>query len=202
MYKVFINDKKICLSKKPQNLQRDIPYTGAASLEKAIEYIERVSISEVGVYGENLDLIWENFQAMFKIIEAAGGVVLNSKKEILFIHRLGRWDLPKGKLEKGETPKKGAKREVEEETGVNGLKISELVETTYHIYINKKDKKILKKTYWYLMNTEFSDKLIPQAEEGITDVAWKSFSEVQYHIFPKTFQNIQIVLNTFFKMFR
>lgn len=106
---------------------------------------------------------------------AAGGVVYNANAgTILLIKRSGVWDLPKGKLEKGETIPECAVREVEEETGLKGLKIiSDLCET-YHEY-SEGSKQIGKTTYWFLMNGETvtKQKLIPQREEGITELKWK-----------------------------
>ncbi len=107
----------------------------------------------------------------FKVIEAAGGLVFNAEQHLLIIHRLGYWDLPKGKIDKGETPKQAALREVEEECGIGKLKIYKEVETTYHTY-NLNGKDILKKTYWFLMTTEDDSELIPQTDEHIEQAIW------------------------------
>ena len=106
---------------------------------------------------------------------AAGGVVLNSDAgTILLIKRNGVWDLPKGKLEEGESIPVCAVREVEEETGMTGLKIISSLCETYHEY-KEEGKLIGKTTYWYLMNAENLQKqvLSPQTEEGITDLNWR-----------------------------
>jgi len=106
---------------------------------------------------------------------AAGGVVLNSDAgTILLIKRNGVWDLPKGKLEEGESIPECAVREVEEETGLKDLKIISSLCETYHEY--KEDGKLIgKTTYWYLMNGEDIQKqvLTPQTEEGITELIWR-----------------------------
>jgi len=87
------------------------------------------------------------------------------------IFRNGKWDLPKGKLEVGENIEQCAIREVEEECGISGLKIMKQLQETYHTYgIN--EQKILKRTYWFEMKTDFKGGLLPQTEEGITKVDW------------------------------
>jgi len=112
------------------------------------------------------------FFNFFKIIEAAGGVVRNENNEILVIFRNGKWDLPKGKIEKGkETFRQAAIREVREETGVKTLNITGKLMTTYHLYF-KKERIVLKPTYWFEMYAESSSKLKPGESENISLVAW------------------------------
>ncbi len=82
--------------------------------------------------------MWKSFKSLFHIVEAAGGLVANKEDKILFIHRLGKWDLPKGKLEKGEGVKEAAVREVEEETGITDLELLDFLQETYHIYTEKR----------------------------------------------------------------
>ncbi|MEQ9303638.1 MAG: NUDIX domain-containing protein, partial [Marinoscillum sp.] len=98
----------------------------------------------------------------FKVIEAAGGVVDKGGK-ILLIYRKGRWDIPKGKLDKGEKKRVCAIREVEEETGVK-VSIERKINATWHTYVNKK-KYVLKKTHWYVMKCVDDANLAPQTEE-------------------------------------
>ncbi len=105
------------------------------------------------------------------VIEAAGGLVKNNEEGFLFIYRNDKWDLPKGKLEKGESRKEGAVREVEEECGIKVSKLGSKICKTYHVYTLKKEV-VLKKTHWYAMKHRGNDKLKPQKEEGITDVRW------------------------------
>ncbi len=131
---------------------------------------EGLNATEVHVGGD-VEKNWQRFVKQFKIIEAAGGVVLNEQDEWLFIHRLGRWDLPKGKLEKGEKPKEAATREVSEECGIPEPAIVAHITDSYHVY-PLHGKRILKRTYWYLMRSTAHTGLVAQAEEGITDVRW------------------------------
>ena len=111
-------------------------------------------------------------------MRAAGGLVQNQNRENLFIKRFGIWDLPKGKLEKGEQAKAGAIREVMEETGISDPRILYDLPTTFHIY-KVNDKYILKETEWFLMYTKKREQLIPQLDEDITVAEWLSKSEAK-----------------------
>lgn len=115
---------------------------------------------------------WEVFCSLYTIMEAAGGLVKNSKGKLLMIFRNGKWDLPKGKIEAGEAPDEAALREVSEECGIGQLKIIRPASVSYHTYPYK-DKKVLKRTYWYLMSTSDEGEPVPQLEEGISKAAWK-----------------------------
>ena len=119
----------------------------------------------------------KDLKKMFKIIKAGGGVVQNSKKEILFIYRMKKWDLPKGKLDKGETIKECAKREVEEETKVK-VECGSKIISTWHTYTKNK-KFILKKTTWFNMKCIDDSKMKPQKKEKIEKVEWMKDSSVQ-----------------------
>lgn len=110
---------------------------------------------------------------MKRKIIAAGGLVTNDKNELLMIFRRGKWDLPKGKLDKGETIESCAVREVEEETGINNITLGELIDITYHDYFDlwvKED--VTKETHWYAMKIKGSQTLVAQIEEDITDIQW------------------------------
>ena len=123
-------------------------------------------------------LLAEDPKAAFKkikenclLIKAAGGLVRNSNNDYLFIFRNKKWDLPKGKVEKGEKMKEAAVREVEEECGVSILTNGERLCKTFHIY-ELGNRIVLKKTNWYEMTVKGQPKLIPQKEEGITKAGW------------------------------
>lgn len=118
----------------------------------------------------------EFIKGRFTVIKAAGGVVTKGK-QILFIHRLGKWDLPKGKFDKGETPEECAVREVEEECSVR-VKLGPLICKTWHTYTQNR-KSILKKTYWYAMENVNDRDMKPQKEEGIVDIRWMHFHEAK-----------------------
>lgn len=200
MYKVFINEKKILLSKEKVNLEKSIEYTNKNDLENAIELLENTSCKEINIYYENIDQLWSDFKLLSKNIDAAGGIVKNTKNEILFIERLGRWDLPKGKAEKGEKIEETAIREVEEETNINKVKIVDFIGCTYHIYITKtKKKRMLKTTYWYAMEYKGNRQGKPQVKEGITAISWKNNQDIEREVLPNTFENIIYILEEYRK---
>ncbi|WP_449401298.1 NUDIX hydrolase [Chryseobacterium wanjuense] len=151
----------------------------------------------MNVFGENINEIWAEFQKLFRIIEAAGGVVNNPDGEILFIKRLGKWDLPKGKMEKGESREESAVREIEEETGLKEVELVRFINTTYHIYVERNGDKVLKCTHWFEMNFNGEDTSKPQIEEGITEVAWKNTAQIEDEVFPSTFKNIKLIIQEF-----
>lgn len=197
MYKVFVNEKKLLLSKYPADIEKNLRFEGFATLEIAIDLLQNTSCPMLNVYGENIEEIWEDFTHMFRVIEAAGGIVSNSDGEILFIKRLGKWDLPKGKIEEGESLEQTALREVEEETGLKDLILEKFVNNTFHIYTERNGDRILKTTYWFKMTCVGDQKAVPQTEEGITEVAWKTNEEIQEDVLPSTFKNIKLILNEF-----
>ena len=112
-------------------------------------------------------LFWKHFT----IIQAAGGLIENEKKEILMIFRRGKWDLPKGKLDKGETLEECAVREVKEETGLKNVQLKKFMLTTFHTY-NEFGRHILKESHWYSMKAASSQPLKPQTEEDIQQIEW------------------------------
>ncbi|MBE9490133.1 MAG: NUDIX domain-containing protein, partial [Bacteroidetes bacterium] len=129
----------------------------------------------------------------FKVIEAAGGVVQNDEKAVLFIFRNKKWDLPKGKVEKDESIQETALREVEEECGVFDLKLGDFITKTYHIYEYKKQQ-ILKISHWYKMKSS-TKSLKPQIEEDITEVVWKNDNQIQLAL-KNTYPNIKLLLKS------
>lgn len=127
------------------------------------------------------------------LIEAAGGLVKNKEGEYLFIYRNDKWDLPKGKLEKGETAREGAVREVEEECGIEIARSGRKIIKTYHAYLIK-GIVVLKKSHWYKMKFKGKGKLKPQLEEGITEVRWFNKTDMG-EILKNTFPSIVEVMH-------
>lgn len=191
MYKVFYNEKALILSEKPIVKSKILSFNNEGQFEEALALLRNSSISQVNIYHHNLERLWSKFKNYFDYLEAAGGLVRNPKQEILFIHRLDKWDLPKGKVEKGETTEIAAVREVEEECGISDLNINSFITITYHIYFQENLK--LKATYWYDMFYDGNQKLVPQTEEGIGIVEWKTAEELS-EILNNTYENIKIVL--------
>lgn len=115
-------------------------------------------------------------KSRFTVIKAAGGVVTKGDK-VLFIHRLNKWDLPKGKFDRGEKPAECALREVEEECNIK-VRLGNEICKTWHTYTHDR-KSILKKTYWYSMECISDQDMKPQKEEGISDIRWMSHYEAK-----------------------
>ena len=145
---------------------------------------------------EDLEELKKSFFKHFKLIEAAGGIVQNNNKEILFIFRRGKWDLPKGKMEQKETPEIAAQREVEEETGVTGLKLKKKIGETYHTY-DEFGKHILKQSHWFYFTCDSKQELVPQTEEDITETRWIKTKDIKEPM-KNTFENIKDIMTRFF----
>jgi 8-oxo-dGTP pyrophosphatase MutT (NUDIX family) len=150
-----------------------------------------------GIFLHNdLEALKKAFWKKFKIIKAAGGVVWNEQEEILLIFRRGFWDLPKGKVDDGESLEECAIREVEEETGVSKLNLEKYLLTTYHTY-DEGSKHILKESWWYTMTTNYKSTLSPQQEEGIEEAKWMNPSEATA-LFSKAYPSVRDVLKLSF----
>ncbi|MFC0878167.1 NUDIX hydrolase [Saccharicrinis sp. FJH2] len=139
----------------------------------------------------SIEKLMEHIKSCFKYIEAAGGIVYNKKGEVLFIYRRGKWDLPKGKKKKGERVEDTAVREVKEECGLNDCNIGEVLTATYHTY-HLKDKRVLKKTYWYKMTTADLH-LKPQLEEDILKAEWLNKTDLDT-VLLNTYRSVRDVI--------
>jgi len=141
----------------------------------------------------DLEKLKHAFWKKFLIVQAGGGLVKNEMNETLFMFRRQKWDLPKGKLDPGETIEECALREVTEETGLSGVELKEFLLTTYHTY-NENGKHILKESHWYNMVSNSKQKLIPQAEEDIQEVKWvkqEQLGEVLSNTYPSVIDVIE-----------
>ena len=136
-----------------------------------------------------------HIKSKFRVVEAAGGVV-EKKGKFLMIYRRRVWDMPKGKLDKGETVRKCAVREVQEETGVK-VKIEKKIDAVWHTYIDRK-KYILKKTYWFAMSCTNDKKMAPQEGEGIKEVAWMSMDKVR-KVLHGSYRSVRYVMQEYTK---
>ena len=136
------------------------------------------------------DRCFAAFAAAFRLVEAAGGAVVNDRGERLMIYRNGRWDLPKGHWERGETIEACALREVREETGV-AASIRRHLCDTLHCYQLRGEWE-MKRTRWFEMAAAADATLRPQTEEGIDRVCWCTPAEVELHL-QQTFPTIRRV---------
>jgi len=198
MYKVFINEQVFFLGfgLKKNFFDKKISFTTCYTLKEFDFILNSNEKNEVVIVNfPTLKVLNKLLEKRFRIVEAGGGLVVNEKEEVLFIFRKGKWDIPKGKLEKREKIKQGAIREVEEECGITEPKIREDLITTLHKFKSKR-KDCIKKTYWYIMDYDKQEKLVPQEEEGITKVKWihpDKFNKV----FKNTFPSIKDVLEAY-----
>lgn len=195
MYKVFVNDKLINITSSSQKENNFPTYPfNQVSFDIILDKFKKNEVDGINLYSTDLERDWIFFYSNLKVIPAAGGLVLNPKKEILFIFRNSVWDLPKGWIEKNETKEIAAIREVEEECGITNLKLINFLLTTYHIYFHKGIK--LKETHWFVMTSNDSNDLTPQIEEGITDVGFKNEFQIEA-ILKNSYANIKLVYDTY-----
>ncbi len=122
-------------------------------------------------YHEDVEKLFKAFRKHFEIVTAAGGVVRNEQEKVLMIFRRGKWDLPKGKLDRGESIEDCAIREVEEETGIRDTALAGPLMTTFHVY-DEFGKHILKETHWFHMKSPGIQTLVPQEAEQISASEW------------------------------
>ena len=153
---------------------------------QAIKELKRTNSEFIVLYNENFNELLSLFKSNFRYIEAAGGFIKNEEGEYLFIFRREKCDLPKGKLEIGETPEVAALREVSEETGLQKVVEKNYRCSTWHTY-ELHDEQILKQTYWFNMEAKKQKKSTPQLEEEITELQWiapNNFPKVLSNTFP------------------
>ena len=130
-------------------------------------------------------------------IIAAGGLVTNPKGQILWIYRRGFWDLPKGKLDEGETIQTCALREVAEETGIKDIRLHELLKFTNHIYFDKYlNQEVVKRTYWFHMTIPTTQTGVPQITEDIEKIEWHSLATAK-HCLAQTYPTIIEVIEAY-----
>jgi 8-oxo-dGTP pyrophosphatase MutT (NUDIX family) len=133
-----------------------------------------------------------------KTIVAAGGLVSNDNGELLLIYRRGFWDLPKGKLDEGESIEACAVREVEEETGLTNVLLDKLVGVTYHEYFDEwKQSDVVKETHWFAMHVNGNQTLVPQQEEDIKDIKWVAQNDIGTYL-QQTYKNIVDIINRYY----
>ena len=192
MYKVFVNDRPLFLTNQMgKETDFQLFLLESVDIPQLIGSMFRNKVKNAYLYHPDEKEMMKTFKSKLKVYKAAGGLVYNSKGEVLFIHRNGKWDLPKGGVEKGEKNKAAAIREVEEETGARKLRIVRKLQKTYHIF-RRSNIYRLKITHWFEMHTDYPGMLTPQAEEGIDKVQWLNPEEVKDAL-KNSYENIKLL---------
>jgi 8-oxo-dGTP pyrophosphatase MutT (NUDIX family) len=192
MYKVFVNDKPLFLTNeisKETNFQLFL--LESVDIVQLIVKIFQNKIQKAYLYHPDEKEILKTLKSKIPVSKAGGGLVYNNKGEVLFIFRNGKWDLPKGGTEKWEEIEETAMREVEEETGVNKLKITKKLQKTYHIF-KRNGVYRLKITHWFEMTSDFDGIPVGQIEEGIEKAVWLHPNDIPEAL-KKSYENIKLL---------
>jgi len=194
MYKVFYNQKPLFFTTDLTNNSDETPlfFIKYASSLAIVKALRNKNTKAVYLYHLKEEKLEKHFLKYFPVVEAAGGLVEHTDGRYLFIYRNDKWDLPKGKIEKNEVIIDAAIREVMEETGVGDLMVTKPLDTTYHVF-NAKGKFKLKKTYWFLMKSNYDAPLVPQEEENIQAAVWRSKTDFSL-LMENAYENIKILL--------
>lgn len=204
MNKIYINEKPIIFLEKNTDI---IPIPGHILLESLEKESLSIHIADfekdsqqlaLYVVGKDTEKTFRKFSSQFITIEAGGGLVMNTDGYYLFIFRRGKWDLPKGKCEKGEPISDTALREVKEETGLENIKVNNSIGVTYHAF-REGDLFLLKKTYWFGMTYSGNKKPVPQKSEDITRIKWLEQEEIEKVVMKSTFASITNLLSDYFQ---
>jgi 8-oxo-dGTP pyrophosphatase MutT (NUDIX family) len=192
MYKVFVNDKPLFLTNQiEKETDFQIFLLETIDIEQLIKKMFNNKIQKAYLHYPDEKEILNKIKEKIPVKKAGGGLVFNKKREVLFIFRNGRWDLPKGGADKGEEIEDTSMREVEEETGVNNLKITKKLQKTYHIF-KRNGKYRLKVTHWFEMTTDFEGTPVGQANEGIEKVAWLNPEQIKEAL-KNSYENIKLL---------
>lgn len=143
--------------------------------------MDRTHSSHVAIIHPDPNEVLKELENSLVLIPAAGGLVINEQGELLLMKRRGFWDLPKGKVDDGETLEQAAVREVQEETGLQAVFLGEFLTTTYHGYLLK-NQRCLKPSHWFWMKVTGKPVVSPQIEEDITEIIWISKEEVEDYV--------------------
>ncbi|MEN9337193.1 MAG: pyrophosphohydrolase [Bacteroidota bacterium] len=192
MYKVFVNDKPLFLTNEvAKETDFQLFLLESIDIEQLIVKMFNNKIKKAYLYYPDEKEILKKVKEKIPVKKAGGGLVYNKEGKVLFIYRNGKWDLPKGGIEKNEDIEETALREVEEETGVDQLKITRKLQKTYHIF-KRGGKYRLKITHWFEMKSNFEGTPQPQINEGIEKVAWLSPEEVRTAL-GNSYENIKLL---------
>jgi ADP-ribose pyrophosphatase YjhB (NUDIX family) len=190
MYKVFVNQKEIILtSTAPKGKGVKVLPLKSTPFKNIIRIIRTTRVKRLYLMHDNPKKLLSGFKKKLPVTIAAGGVVQHEEGKLLFIYRKKRWDLPKGRVDKGETLEGAAKREVKEETGVKKIKVGKPAGVTYHVF-KRNNRYQLKETHWFFMKTSYEGVLTPEIKEDITKATWKNKSKTAKAI-KNTYPNIE-----------
>ncbi|MGJ7032574.1 NUDIX hydrolase [Niabella hirudinis] len=187
--KIHINNKTLYLCDQPDDRLKELLHHPETVLIDELDthsikaMLRELTLPEIktGIFMHpDFDLLKNTFFKKFEVIQAGGGLVINERVDVLMIHRRGFWDLPKGKLDEGETIEACALREVREETGLSQIELQKPLQITYHTY-EQGTHHILKESHWFLMKGSFREALVPQTEEDITEIGWMPPPQVSIH---------------------
>jgi 8-oxo-dGTP pyrophosphatase MutT (NUDIX family) len=199
--KIYFNDKPLFLCDTiDKTIRPFIHHDDAVFIDDLNAHTIKTMIHEMqqprvhaGIFQHpDLEELKKAFFKKFTLIQAAGGLVKNNEDKVLMIFRRGKWDLPKGKLDKGEKIEDCAIREVKEETGLKNVKLNSPLLVTYHTY-HEGTKFVLKESHWFTMMITGEQKLTPQTEEDIFDIKWIGQHDVNSFL-PKSFPLIADVI--------
>jgi len=183
---------------EPQEGYKLIQHRSKEHLQSLIAKLENSKNSmQLCLHSSDLPKLWCDFKSMYSVITAGGGLVENPKGSLLFIYRHKKWDLPKGKKEKGESIEESAVREVQEECGLQHLVLGRKLITTWHTF-GSPDNRKLKKSVWFHMYSA-QQQLIPQEEEGISKIRWVKPERVSKKL-EKAYPSITEVLQVYTRM--
>ncbi|MCF8361889.1 MAG: NUDIX domain-containing protein [Prolixibacteraceae bacterium] len=227
MYKVFLNERvvfigggnnKTLFNNQPKNTYSEhyVGHDGYIDMDEFDSVSEVQTVTDfasvwqsfvaneywkkIFLYSDTTDKLFSILFSFFIRLDAAGGVVLDKNNRLLCIKRFGKWDLPKGKVEKGESFRLAAMREVKEETGIDAIANEKPHIITHHVYQSPyhNNEWVLKPTYWYRMKCINSENLVPQSEESITDVKWFG-EELKDEVIQNTYKSLIDVIQLAYK---
>lgn len=190
MIKIYIQNKPLYLVSTIDKLVEDylhrpdtifIDELNPSAVKTMLQQMERAEFYQGVFLYPDVEALLAAFKEQLNVIVAAGGLVYTPDRWLLLIHRLGHWDLPKGKLDKGESLEQCALREIEEETGAKNLRIDRLLQITYHTY-RQKGQLNLKESHWFLVKATGKSALVPQTEEDVQQCRWVPLNEVSGYL--------------------